>query len=125
MRETFNLPFGEWLKTNCKADIKSKIMGIPWKVLFPMGVWQLWLHRNSFVFRTGKVDRSSFKRSIKDSVEFFSIGMNAKLTKAKTIVAVGWEKPPVGWVKLNSDGSALGNLRRVGGGGGVIGDHEG
>ena len=127
MRETFNLPFGEWLETNCKADIKSKIMGIPWKVLFPMGVWQLWLHRNNFVFRIGKVDRSSFKKSIKDSVEFFSIGMNAKMPKAKTIVAVGWEKLPVGWAKLNSYGSAIGNPGCAGGGGGVgvIRDHEG
>ncbi|KAK9992118.1 hypothetical protein SO802_027103 [Lithocarpus litseifolius] len=73
---------------------------------------------------TGKVDRSSFKRSIKDSVQFFSIGMNAKLPKAKTIVALGWEKPPVGWAKLNSDGSALGNPGRAVGGG-VIRDHEG
>ena len=56
-------------------------------------------------------------RSIKDSVEF-SIGLNAKLPKAKSIVAVGWEKPPMGWVKLNSDGYALGNPRRVEGGGG-------
>ena len=64
-------------------------------------------------------------RSIKDSVEFFSIGLNAKLPKAKSIVAVGWEKPPVGWVKLNSDGSTLGNPRCVEGGGGVIRDHDG
>lgn len=77
-------------------------MGIPLKVLFPVGVWQLWLHRNNFVFRTSKVDRSSFKRSIKESIEFFSFGMNIKLPKVKTIVAVGWEKPPVGWEKLNS-----------------------
>ena len=58
-------------------------------------------------------------RSIKDSVEFFSIGLNAKLPKAKSIVVVGWEKPPVGWAKFNSDGSALGNPGRAEGGGGV------
>ena len=79
-----------------------------------MAVWHLWLHRNSFLSKTGKVDRSSFKRRIKDSVEFFPIGLNAKLPKAKSIVAVGWEKPPMGWVKLNSNGSALGNPGRVG-----------
>ena len=124
MRETFKLPLGEWLEINYKKDIKSKCMGIPWKVLFPIGVWQIWLHRNNFIFKTGKVDWLNFKRCIKESIEFFFIGMNTKLPKAKTIVTVGWEKPPEGWAKLNSDGLALGNLRRAGGGG-VVKNHEG
>ena len=96
----------------------------PWKILFPMGVWNLWLHRNNFIFRTGKVDQSCFKKSIKDSVEFFSVRLNAKLPKAKSVIAMGWEKPPMGWAKLNSDRSAFGNTGRAGGGG-VIRDHDG
>ena len=124
MRETFNLPIGEWLEANCKSNIKSKLIGIPWKILFPMGVWNLWLHRNNFIFRTGKVDQSCFKRSIKDSVEFFYVGLNAKLPKAKSFIAEGWEKPPMGWAKLNTDGSAIRSTGRAGGGG-VIRDHEG
>ena len=99
-------------------------MGIPWKVLFPLGVWHLWLHRNQFIFKTGKVDRLWFKKSIKDCIEFFSVGLNAKMHKAKSVVVVGWEKPPVGWAKLNSDGSAFGNPRRADRGG-VIRDHNG
>ncbi|XP_050273143.1 uncharacterized protein LOC126716155 [Quercus robur] len=71
-----------------------------------------------------KVDRSCFKKSIKDSVEFFSIGLHAKLPKAKSVIAVGWEKPPMGWAKLNSDRSAFGNTGRAGGGS-VIRDHDG
>ena len=70
------------------------------------------------------MDQSCFKKSIKDSVEFFPVGLNAKLPKAKTVFAVGWEKPPMGWAKLNSDGSALGNPGCAGGGG-VIRDHDG
>ena len=124
MTETFNLPIGKWLEVNCKANIKYNRMGIPWKILFPMGVWHVWLHRNNFIFKTGKVDRSCFKKSIKDSVEFFFVGLNAKLPKAKSVVAVGWDKPPMGWAKLNSDRSALGNPGRTGGGG-VIRDHDG
>ena len=124
MRETFNLPIDKWLEVNCKANIKYYRMGIPWKIVFPMGVWQLWLHRNTFLFKSGKVNRSCYNKSVKDSVEYFSIGLNAKLPKVKSVVAVGWEKPPAGWVKLNSDGSALSSLGRAGGGG-VIRDHEG
>ena len=42
----------------------------------------------------------------------------------KQNLAVDWEKPLVGWAKLNSDGSALGNPGRTSGGG-VIRDHNG
>ena len=99
-------------------------MGIPWNILFPIGVWNLWLHRNNYVFRTGKLEQSYFKKSIKDSAEFFSVGRNVKMPKAKIVVEVGWEKPPMGWVKLNTDGSAIGSTGRASGGG-VIRNHEG
>ena len=92
--------------------------------MFPIGVWNLWLHRNNYVFRTGKLERSYFKKSIKDSAEFFSVGRNVKMPKAKIVVEVGWEKSPMGWVKLNSDGSAIGSTGSAGGGG-AIRNHEG
>ena len=52
------------------------------------------------------------------------MGRNAKLPKAKIVIEVGWEKPPMGWAKLNTDGSAIGSTGRAGGGG-VIRDHNG
>ena len=52
------------------------------------------------------------------------MGRNAKLPKAKIVIEVGWEKPPVGWAKLNTDGSAIGSIGKAGGGG-VIRDHNG
>ena len=45
------------------------------------------------------------------------------LMPAKTIILVGWEKPLRGWLKLNSDGSALKNPCKAGGGG-LFRDHE-
>lgn len=99
-------------------------MGIPWKKLFAMGVWQLWLHRNNFIFKTEKVEHLSSKRCIKDGAEYYSIGINAKLPKTKAVIPVGWTRPPEGWAKLNSNGFALGNPGRVGGGG-VFLNHDG
>ena len=46
------------------------------------------------------------------------------MKNSKTIIPVGWVKPLEGWMKLNSDGSTLGNPRRAGKGG-VIRNHEG
>ena len=124
LRESFNLPLGEWLKVNCKTDIVSMWLGIPWNILFPIGVWHLWLHRNNFVFRSGKLERTYFKKCIMAAAEFFSVGRNAKVPKARIVVEVGWVKPPMGWVKLNTDGSAIGSTGCAGGGG-VIRNHEG
>ena len=47
-----------------------------------------------------------------------------KTKQLKTVVPVGWEKPPRGWMKLNTDGSAMKNSDRAGGGG-LIRDHDG
>ena len=89
-----------------------------------MGLWHLWLGRNNFIFKTGIVDKLVPTKCIRDSAEIFSIGTNSRLNRMKAVIPVAWEKPPIGWLKLNSDGSALGNLGKAGGGG-LIHDHQG
>lgn len=55
-RNSFTLPFKEWTEANCKDAMNATMKGIYWKILFPIGLWQLWLNKNNFVFRTGTVD---------------------------------------------------------------------
>ena len=45
-----------WLHFNCTS--KSFQHGVPWKIIFPIGVWHLWLHRNAYIFRMGIIDKS-------------------------------------------------------------------
>ena len=89
-----------------------------------MGLWFLWTHRNTFLFRSGSVDTQNWRKCFQDSVEFYSIGLPSKVKWLKNVVSVGWEKPPRGWVKLNTDGSAMKNPDRAGGGG-LLRDHDG
>ena len=124
MKDTFNLPIRKWLEFNYRSEGSSSFMSIPWKILFPMGVWQLWLHRNNYVFKSGKVERSWFKKCIRESAEFYAIGFNAKVERNKVVVPVGWSKLHEGWTKLNTDGSVMGNPAMAGGGG-VIRGQEG
>lgn len=42
----------------------------------------------------------------------------------KIVVQIRWEKPQPGWIQLNTDGSALGNPGRAGGGG-ILRDDQG
>ena len=89
LRDSFKLPFGKWLETNCQKEIKSDIMGLPWKILFVMGIWHIWLHRNEVTFKSGRVDNTSHMRCIKESTEFFLLGINCKVQKLKFVIPVG------------------------------------
>ena len=40
----------DWLRLNCRNTKKSPCSRINWGVVFPLGIWSLWLHRNSAVF---------------------------------------------------------------------------
>ena len=123
-RNSFKLPLKEWLEYNCKDEMNTIVKGVPWKVLFPIGLWHLWLHRNDFLFKSGTTNPQAWRRCFQSSAEFFSIGSVNKAKNLKSVIPVGWEKPPRGWVKINTDGSAMKNPNRAGGGG-LLRDHEG
>ena len=93
-RNSFSIPFNNWLETNCRDPMNVTVKGITWRIIFPLGFWQLWLHRNSFIFSTGIVDNQCWKNCLRYSTEFFVIGLEARSKPAKSIIHVGWEKPP-------------------------------
>ena len=113
----FSLPLLDWLKANAVNAFNSNHLGIPWEVLFPMGLWLLWLRRNAFIFRTGVVESNLVGSCVKKGVEFFAFGLGSKLAPYKEIVQVAWKRPPVGWTTLNTDGSTVGNPGKAGCGG--------
>ena len=122
--DSFNQSLVEWLAVNCRSEVRSNFLGIPWRIIFIMSIWKIWIHRNEIVFRTGRGNPNLTRRCIQSSAKFFSIGMKTKNHLSKICVPVAWQKPPAGWMKLTTDGSALGNPGRAGGGG-VIRNHLG
>ena len=38
---TFDQPIEKWLELNCSTKAVFDHLGIPWKIVFPMGIWQL------------------------------------------------------------------------------------
>ena len=115
LRDLFNKPIKEWLEGNCNKNFVYGRWGIPWGIMFPVGIWHLWLQRNTCVFRMGVADIKAVEKCRLSAAEFFAIGMKTKLNISKTLMPVAWKKPPVGWIKLNIDGSALGCLGKAGG----------
>ena len=84
----------------------------------------MWLQRNTCVFRTSVADSKAVEKCRQCVAEFFVVGMRTKLNISKTLIPVAWRKPPVGWAKLNTDGSTLRYPGKAGEGG-LIRDHNG
>ena len=57
------------------------------------------------------------KQCITQAVEYFSCVGKIKMQRNRLVVNVRWNKPPVGWFKLNTDGASMGNPCKAGGGG--------
>ena len=115
-----NLFFGinllDWLRLNCKSQ-QPCALGIPWGILFPIGVWNLWLHRNRVVFKNEAPNKIYKSNIIAKAVEYAFLGVNETKKRILGTIFVKWEPPSQNWHKLNTDGSSLGNPGRAGGGG--------
>ena len=47
-----HLSLTDWLSTNCLDNKLSRINGIPWSIIFPLAVWNLWKHKIAWFFKT-------------------------------------------------------------------------
>ena len=89
----------------------------PWRIVFPFAIWLLWKHRNDAIFRNQQVQSNVHRDALFRALEFQHCGLNPKLSGSRNVVRIRREKPQTGWVRLNTDGSAIGNLGRAGCGG--------
>ena len=63
-------------------------------------------------FRPGVHNKVVFQ-----ALEFLHCVLNPEIVGSRRMIWIRWEKPSPGWVRLNIDGLALGNLCRAGCGG--------
>jgi ribonuclease HI len=122
---SFGASLYDWLHANCTDQSKKPPHNLPWSILFPIGLWSLWLERNNKVFHSESrpVDKLVDQCLNRALEYFFVVGFDGN-SKASESIPVKWVPPALGWVKLNTDGSSLGNPGQAGGGG-VIRDHVG
>ena len=106
-----------WLKDNCRSHMVSGKYHVPWKILFPFVVWQLWLHRNRFIFSKGVIDMKFIILCVGKSTEFSAIVPNFQPKPPRTFISFKWEPFESGWIKLSTDGASNSTLSRAGGGG--------
>ncbi|KAF3947173.1 hypothetical protein CMV_026659 [Castanea mollissima] len=114
----------DWLKLNYRTNKLLPSPSFSWGIIFPFGIWTLWLRRNNFLFRNAGLPWNLKAEVISKASEFTYLGTNMKFARPQIKIQVRWFCPPMNWHKLNSDGSSLGNLGLAGGGGLIINDKE-
>lgn len=114
----------DWLTTNGKWVQNKNSTSLPWNVVFLFAVWGIWRQRNNYVFKRRSSNPKLAKDIVAQASEFFLCADQAKSISCKSIKKIRWEKPEVGWMKLNTDG-ASNPLLGSAGGGGLIRDEDG
>ncbi|KAL0013345.1 hypothetical protein SO802_000414 [Lithocarpus litseifolius] len=99
----------DWLKFNCKVNIKFGSMGIPWNLIFAFGVWIIWQHRNRVVFQNHSPNYDIHAEVIHRTTEFVFCAQGNSHKSPRVERSIRWERLYCNWFKLNTDGSALGN----------------
>ena len=96
----------------------------PWKVVFPIAIWNVWKSRNNTVFNKKNRNPSLAIEIVKQALEYYHCVASPRLQTRKVLKGIRWERPPQGWMKLNTDGSVNENPG-LAGCGGVIKDDPG
>ena len=113
-----------WLSFNGRMMSNICATQPPWKVVFPITIWNVWKSRNNMVFNKKKRNPSLAMEIVKQALEHYHCVASPRLQTRKVLKGIWWERPPQGWMKLNNDGSANGNPG-LAGCGGVIRDDSG
>ena len=101
----------EWLEKNGRENIVIPQSPIPWRYTFLFAIWVIWLKRN----------HSAAAEIRHRTLEFYLYGLGPRNSPKLIKKHIRWERPIQGWMKLNTDGSSLGNPR-IARGGGVVRD---
>lgn len=114
----------DWLDTNGRGVQVHNPFNLPWNVLFLFAFWGIWRQRNNYVFNHRSSNPNLVRDIVAQASEFFLCADQSRSNRCKCIRKIRWEKPEVGWMKLNTNGASDSLLGLVGGGG-LIRDEDG
>lgn len=84
----FNLNLVDWLRTNCLSSKNHERSSISWGVIFPVGIWTLWLFRNRVVFRNDTSSRRLSSEILSRASEMAFIVLNGNSSTPRTTIQI-------------------------------------
>ena len=88
---------------------------LPLRIYFPFLCWNLWLGRNDCIFNDQSRSQPSLVHSfVNAATEYHFLAGPVHHSRIKIPQFIRWEFPPDPFIKLNTDGSAIGNPRLAG-----------
>ena len=97
---------------NCAtSDFETRFHpSIFWRDIFPILCWNIWAAQNKVAIEGANfLPHEILKKAKALAIEFFFSLPHKGDRPPKTATLIGWQPPPPGFIKLNSDGSVLGN----------------
>ncbi|XP_040994289.1 uncharacterized protein LOC121240828 [Juglans microcarpa x Juglans regia] len=128
--EPWRVKISRWFRVAKTSTRKGTVIGL----LLVIITWRLWLQRCKARMERDKesvevvwlsmrswlvIVANGVKRALSytDQKLLEELQVRTRQLESRTPHKVVWEKPPVGWLKLNVDGSCRGNPGSCGGGG--------
>ncbi|PON33776.1 hypothetical protein PanWU01x14_349860 [Parasponia andersonii] len=123
-----------WLDA-LEANFSSQVSQL-WRLAIVTSVWVIWTSRNKLLFdneftsihmaitlvwcivgESNNIGSGTMRNSLEELGILKCLNVKLKPSKAPKIVEVFWRVPPVGWLKVNTDGTTYGCLGLAGSGG--------
>ncbi|GLU17301.1 hypothetical protein SLE2022_336770 [Rubroshorea leprosula] len=111
-------PFLQWLRNNSARSDDALTTPVAWGTLFSFIIWGIWIFRNHVLYRHENINTQTFCNSIRfRAIEFWSSHQIPQSLHQRTHGMFAWSKPHFPTIKLNTDGSSIGNPGLSGSGG--------
>lgn len=106
----------DWHNWNGRQSGKTTSHGASFFLLLSKTIWK---RRNSIVFWNNTCNSDLPREIVNQAIEYTHYVSSPRMSKQRVVKRICWEKPPEGWMKLNTDGSAIGNPSPAGCGGAI------
>lgn len=104
----------DWINLNGMLNCRLNPINLSWRILFPFAVWLIWKCINQTVFRRKNQNPKLAVEIVNQAMEYMHCVSSPRMPIYKKVKRICGERPVEGWMKLNTNGSSIGNLSVAG-----------